>query len=133
MLLLTGGYKETRLNTGVLPPERVIETAIVSGARCVLREDEIGSIERGKKADLAIFNTRTPQWQPFYNPLSNLVYSATGGSADTVICDGKVLKEEGPLKTIDEQRIYGEVAWLAPGILKKTHLEEKVRPKWPVI
>ncbi|MCH8267400.1 MAG: amidohydrolase [Acidobacteria bacterium] len=133
MSLEAGVYKEVRLNTGVMPPERVIEMATINGARCALWEKEIGSLEAGKKADVTLFNTRTPQWQPLYNPVSNLVYSATGGSVDTVICDGKILMEGRQLQTVDEEKIYDEIARLMPGILKKTNLEEKIRPKWPVI
>ncbi|MBI2150894.1 MAG: amidohydrolase family protein, partial [Acidobacteria bacterium] len=133
MLLVSGAYKEVRLNTSVLPPERVVEMATINGARCALWEKEIGSLEVGKKADVTIFNARTPQWQPLYNPLSNLVYSATGASVDTVICDGRVLMEGRELKTVDEGGIFDEVGRLMPGILKKTGLAEKVRPKWPIL
>ncbi len=132
MTLVSGVYKEVRLSTNVMPPERVVEMATINGARCAQWEDEIGSIEAGKKADLALFDALTPQWQPLYNPVSNLVYSATGGSVDTVICDGKVVMEGRRLATLDENKILSEVARLAPGILKKTGLEEKVRPKWPI-
>jgi len=132
MFLVTGGYKETRMNTNVMPPERVVEMATINGARCALWEKEIGSLEVGKKADLAMFNTWTPQWQPLYNPISNLVYSANGSSVDTVICDGKILMQKRELKTLNENDIYREVGRVMPGILKKTKLEEKIRPKWPV-
>ncbi len=132
MLLVSGVYKEVRMNPTVLPPERVVEMATINGARCALWDHEIGSLEVGKKADVVLFNTKMPQWQPLYNPLSNLVYSATGASVDTVICDGKVLMEERRLLTMDEEAIFKEVQRLMPGILKKTNLEEKVRPKWPV-
>jgi 5-methylthioadenosine/S-adenosylhomocysteine deaminase len=133
MFLVTGGYKEARLNSTILPPERVVEMATINGARCALWEDEIGSLEVGKKADLTLFNTRAPQWQPLYNPISNLVYSATGASVDTVICDGRMLMEGRRLTTMNEDGIYTEVARLMPGILEKTRLTDKVKPAWPVI
>jgi len=132
MFLVAGAYKEVRMNTGVMPPERVVEMATINGARCALWESEIGSLEAGKKADLTMFNALTPQWQPLYNPVSNLVYSATGSSVDTVICDGKILMEGRQLKTLDESSIYREVARITPGILKKTKLEDKIKPKWPI-
>jgi 5-methylthioadenosine/S-adenosylhomocysteine deaminase len=132
MGLCAGAYKEVRLNTGVMPPERVVEMATINGARCALWDQDIGSIEAGKKADITIFNTRTPQWQPLYNPVSNLVYSATGASVDTVLCDGAVLMEGRQLKTLDEEEIFAQVDRLIPGILKKTNLEEKIKPRWPV-
>ena len=133
MGLSAGAYKEVRLNTGVMPPERIVEMATINGARCALWDQEIGSLEAGKKADITIFNTRTPQWQPLYNPVSNLVYSATGASVDTVLCDGAVLMEQRQLQTINEEEIYMHVDRLIPGILKKTNLEEKVKPRWPVV
>jgi 5-methylthioadenosine/S-adenosylhomocysteine deaminase len=133
MTLAGGVYKEVRLSTDVMPPERVVEMATINGARCALWEKEIGSLEVGKKADITMFNTRMPQWQPLYNPVSNLVYSATGSSVDTVLCNGKVLMEGRQLKTMNEEAIFREVDRLTPGILKKTKLEEKIRPKWPII
>ncbi|MBI4464025.1 MAG: amidohydrolase [Acidobacteria bacterium] len=133
MFLVSGVYKEVRLNTNVMPPERVVEMATINGARCALWEKEIGSLEAGKKADITIFNARTAEWQPLYNPVSNLVYSATGASVDTVICDGNILMEGRQLQTLNEEEIYTQVASLMPGILKKTNLEEKVRPRWPVL
>jgi 5-methylthioadenosine/S-adenosylhomocysteine deaminase len=132
MTLVAGVYKEVRLNTSVMPPERVVEMATINGARCALWDDQIGSLEVGKKADVTVFNARTAQWQPLYNPVSNLVYSATGASVDTVICDGKILMEGRRLLTLDEDRIFAEVARLMPGILTKTKLEEKVKPRWPI-
>jgi 5-methylthioadenosine/S-adenosylhomocysteine deaminase len=133
MGLVAGVYKEVRLNTGVMPPERAVEMATINGARCALWEKEIGSLEAGKKADVTIFNTRTPQWQPLYNPISNLVYSATGASVDTVLCDGKILMEGRELKTLNEEEIYAQVDRLMPGILEKTKLAEKVKPRWPIV
>lgn len=132
MTLVAGVYKEVRLSTSVMPPERVVEMATINGARCALWDDEIGSLEVGKKADVTLFNARTAPWQPLYNPVSNLVYSATGASVDTVICGGKILMEGRRLLTLDEERILAEVARLMPGILKKTKLEEKVKPRWPI-
>src|SRR5207247_10205935 len=61
----------------------------------------------GKKADIAIFDTRKPEWQPVLNPLANLVYSARGG-ADTVICNGRILMENDIVLSIDEKRAFAE-------------------------
>jgi 5-methylthioadenosine/S-adenosylhomocysteine deaminase len=64
MFLVAGGYKEVRIDAEVMPPETVLEMATVNGAACAWWEDEIGSLEVGKKADLTIFDTRRPEWQP---------------------------------------------------------------------
>lgn len=134
MRLVGTALKEIRLDPKIMPPERVLEMATVNGAKCALWEDEIGSLEPGKKADITVFDTRRPEWQPLYaNPLVNLVYSATGSSVDTVLVDGKVLVEGGRALSIDEEEVYGQVKRLTKGILQKTGLLEKIRPKWPIV
>jgi 5-methylthioadenosine/S-adenosylhomocysteine deaminase len=133
MFLAGAGFKEARLNSTVMPPERVLEMATVNGARCALWDDEIGSLTVGKRADLVLFDTRRPQWQPLYNPVANLVYSANGSSTDVVIVGGDVLVENGRVLSMDEDRVYEEVRRLMPGILSKTGLAERVRPRWPIL
>jgi 5-methylthioadenosine/S-adenosylhomocysteine deaminase len=132
MFLVACAYKEVRENAEVMPPERVIEMATVNGARCALRDKEIGSIEVGKRADFAIFDTRRPEWQPLYNPVANLVYSATGKSVDTVIVDGRVLIDGGRVTTLDEGAIIEAAMRRTPEILRKTRLAALVAPKWPL-
>ncbi|MBI2219334.1 MAG: amidohydrolase family protein [Candidatus Rokubacteria bacterium] len=133
MFLASAGYKETRLSSTVMPPERALEMATVNGARCALWDDEIGSLTTGRRADLVLFDTRRAQWQPLYNPVANLVYSANGASTDVVIVGGVVLVDQGRVLSMDEDRVYAEVSRLMPGILSKTGLAEKVRPRWPIL
>ena len=69
-----------------------------------------GSIEMGKKADLALLDLDTPSLTPLGNPVSALVYAANGSEVDTVIIDGKVVMRHRELTTIDEERVRFEVA-----------------------
>jgi 5-methylthioadenosine/S-adenosylhomocysteine deaminase len=133
MFLAACAYKETREDPAALSPERVLEMATVNGARCALRGDEVGAIEVGRQADLVLFDTAGPEWQPLYNPVANLVYSATGKSVDTVVVAGRVVVEGGRVLTLDEAAIIGEARRRAPGILAKTGLADQVAPVWPVI
>ncbi len=132
MFLFACAYKEVRENPRIAPPERVIEMATVNGARCALQEDRIGSLEVGKRADLVLFDTRRAEWQPLYNPVANLVYSATGKSVDTVIVDGRVLVEGGRVLTFDEAEVIEAARRRSSAILAKTGLADKIRPRWPV-
>jgi 5-methylthioadenosine/S-adenosylhomocysteine deaminase len=132
MFLVACGYKEMRENPEVMPPERVVEMATINGARCMLRDHETGSLEAGKCADLTIFDTRRPEWQPLYNPVANLVYSATGKSVDTVIVAGQILMSGGRVLTLDEAAIIDAAVRRAPSILEKTRLGNLVAPRWPV-
>ncbi|MFQ5850431.1 MAG: amidohydrolase family protein [Candidatus Binatia bacterium] len=133
MFMLSSTYKEVRLDPTVLPPERVLEMATVNGAACALWQNEIGSLEAGKKADIAIFCIDSSDWLPLYNPVSNLVYSAPGTTASTVIVDGAVVMENGKIRTVDEEAIYTAVMERQPHILEETGLTASVAPKWPVI
>jgi 5-methylthioadenosine/S-adenosylhomocysteine deaminase len=132
MYLVAGGSKAARLDPTVMRPERVLEMATRNGARAALWERDIGSLEPGKKADLVTFETRRVDWCPVINPLANLVYSARGG-ADTVIVDGRVLLQEGTVKTIDETAILDEVQRRGEAIAARSGLGQLAKPQWPVI
>jgi len=122
MYLAAGIHKDVRMDPGIMPPEKVLEMATIDGARALEWEDEIGSLEVGKRADLAIFDTHRPEWQPLLNPVSNLVYSATGDSCETVIIDGKVVMENGRLHTIDEDQMLERATETAREIANRAGL-----------
>ena len=69
-----------------------------------------GSIEVGKKADLALLSLDAPSLAPLGDPVAALVYAANGSEVDTVIIDGKVVLRHRELLTIDEERVRFEVA-----------------------
>jgi 5-methylthioadenosine/S-adenosylhomocysteine deaminase len=132
MYLAAGGHKATSLNPTVMPPERVLEMATRNGARAALWDDDIGSLEVGKKADVAIFDTRRPEWRPIINPIANLVYASRGG-ADTVVVDGAIVMESGVVKTIDEAATLAECQKRGEAIAARSGLGEIARPLWPVL
>jgi 5-methylthioadenosine/S-adenosylhomocysteine deaminase len=126
-----GGAKSQSLNPSVMPPETVFEMATLHGANSALWSDEIGSLEPGKRADIAMFDTRKPEWQPVLNPIANLVYAARGG-ADTVICNGQVLMEDGVVLTIDEERALLESKTRGNRIARESGIGARIMPKWPI-
>ena len=69
---------------------------------------KVGRLEAGFKADIVLWDMRGVDWQPNYNPISLLVYSANSSAADTVIVDGKILMQGRELKTLDEEKILAE-------------------------
>ncbi|KQL19428.1 5'-deoxyadenosine deaminase [Cytobacillus solani] len=88
----------------------VFRMATIGGAKAVGMEKEIGSIEPGKKADLAILNLNDFHVYPSYDidPISRIVYSATRADVESTIVNGKVLMENRQLKTIDKKIILQE-------------------------
>jgi 5-methylthioadenosine/S-adenosylhomocysteine deaminase len=132
MFLVACAYKETRRSPEIMPPERVLEMATVNGARCALRGGEVGALAGGMQADLVLFDTLRPEWQPLYNPVANLVYSATGKSVHTVIVAGRVLVEDGRALTLDEPDIIDAARRCTPRVLERTGLGTRVVSRWPV-
>jgi 5-methylthioadenosine/S-adenosylhomocysteine deaminase len=86
---------------------KAVEMATLGGARALNWEDDIGSLETGKKADITLWDLTSYEWIPTTreNVLNNFVYNGTGRSAHTVICDGEVVMEDQKILTIDEREV----------------------------
>ena len=69
-----------------------------------------GSIEVGKKADLALLDLDAPSLTPLNNPVAALAYSANGSEVTDVIIDGRPVLRNRELLTIDEERVRHEIA-----------------------
>jgi cytosine/adenosine deaminase-related metal-dependent hydrolase len=109
----------------------VLELATLHGARALGLEQEIGSLEVGKKADLVLFDTRRPEWRTLFNPINTLVYNADGRSVHTVIVDGRVVVENGKACYVDEWELIRKVQALGEDLLKRTGIH--FAPRWPVV
>lgn len=86
-----------------------IRIATINGAKALGLEKEIGSLEKGKKADIAILNLNTPSLTPRNNLIAGLSYSANGSEVETVIIDGKVTMENRKILTMDEELVYKKI------------------------
>lgn len=102
----------------------VFRMATIGGAKAVGMEDQIGSIEIGKKADLAILNLYNFHTFPSYDvdPISRIVYSATRADVETTIVDGEILMEKGLLKTVNKEVVLREANRSITRLLGKTRL-----------
>lgn len=126
-------YRDIKEDATIMPPETILEALTVDGARSLLWEDEIGSLEPGKKADLLIFDTDRPEWVPLHNPLSNLIHTASGDSVDTVVIDGRVIVRRGEFVDLDSRRILQRGREAAADIAQRTGLDTYGRPRWPMV
>ena len=95
--------KVNNLDSGAMTAEKVVEMAMIDGARAVGMEDEIGSIEVGKQADIIVIDLQHPHLVPCHNIPSVLVYQANGSEVDTTVVAGRVLMEGGRFAEISEQ------------------------------
>jgi 5-methylthioadenosine/S-adenosylhomocysteine deaminase len=121
-----------RLNPRVMPPETALEMATINGAHAALWADRIGSIEVGKDADIVLFDTERPEWQPLINPVANLVYSATGDSVRDVFIAGEQVVAHGSLTRIDEGRLYEAIPLAVSRFGKRLEFDKMVKLRWPV-
>lgn len=120
------------LDPTLVPAEQILDMCIVNGAKACLWDDEIGSVELGKKADLMIVDAKKPEMIPLHNPVSNIVHSACGYCVDTSIIDGKIVMENRQLKTVDEEKLLEEANEVALEIAERTGVGRLARPRWPV-
>ncbi|MFP7473493.1 5'-deoxyadenosine deaminase [Niallia taxi] len=102
----------------------VFRMATIGGAKAVGLEKEIGSIEVGKKADIAILNLQNFHTYPSYDvdPISRIVYSATRADVVTTIIDGRIVMENKIMRTIDKPLILKEADSSIKRLLKKTNI-----------
>ncbi|MBE8954060.1 MAG: amidohydrolase [Quinella sp. 2Q5] len=99
--------KVATLNPLAVPAAQALQMATDFGARA-LNLNGVGRLEVGAKADIVLWNMRGVDWQPTFNPVSLLVYSASSAAADTVIVNGKILMRNRQLLTLDEEKIIAE-------------------------
>jgi 5-methylthioadenosine/S-adenosylhomocysteine deaminase len=103
----------------------VLRMGTITGARAIGLDHEIGSIEPGKRADIIGVRTDTPRMTPFFaegpyfNLHHNLVHAVRGGDVSLAMVDGRVLVEDGALKTADLEAIIAEVHAVAPGLFER--------------
>jgi cytosine/adenosine deaminase-related metal-dependent hydrolase len=93
-----------------LPARRVLEMATIEGARSLGLSDQVGSLTKGKRADLIMVNTRDVNMAPFSDPAYMLVDAAQPANVDTVMVDGRILKRHGKLTAIDVGQLVKEVS-----------------------
>jgi len=93
-------------DTLIAPPGRVLEMCSIRVAKAFGLDHQIGSLEKGKKADVIIINTQQPHLAPFgIMPVQRVVYHAQGQDVDTVIVDGEVMMENRQMLHCDEKQI----------------------------
>ena len=85
--------------------KKVLEMATIKGAKALGLAGKIGTIEKGKKADLIIVDINKERLTPLHNIYSSLAYEITGGDVETTIVDGKILMEERKVLIANEEEI----------------------------
>jgi 5-methylthioadenosine/S-adenosylhomocysteine deaminase len=101
-------HKHHRWDPTILPAQTVLDFATIEGARCLKMERYIGSIEKGKKADLILLDLKKPHLTPHHNFVSHLVYAANGSDVYATIANGKVLMLDREFLTLNYEEILNK-------------------------
>ena len=116
-------HKGRKLNPKIMPAETVLEMVTVNAAKCALWDKEIGSLEKGKKADLVIIDPKSAAMLPMHDPIANLISSMRTQNVNSVMCDGKWVMKEGVIKTIDENAIIKESIKKSKEIIERANIK----------
>ncbi len=100
-------HKGVNQNPTLVPAERVLRMATIEGAKALMWDRQIGSIEVGKDADLVIVDFRKPHLSPVFSETSHLVYSAKSSDVDTVLVKGRIIMENRTINTLNVDHILG--------------------------
>jgi 5-methylthioadenosine/S-adenosylhomocysteine deaminase len=115
-------HKAHRWDPTVLNAQKTLDLATIEGARAVGLQDEVGSIEVGKKADIIMLDTSLPNMNPVHGKdsvVSDLVYSASPANVHTTIVDGQVLMTNRQLRTIDLRQTIQNTSRIAGELVRQ--------------
>ena len=108
--------KVSTLDSTVVSAKETVRMATINGAKVLGMENEIGSLEIGKKADIIILDFNRSHLVPVYDYYSHLVYSVSGSDVETCIIDGKVVMENRKILTFNVEKTIKEVNKIASKI-----------------
>ena len=105
---LAATLQAVRLQPGALPARDVLWMATREGARALGLDDDIGSIEAGKRADVILVERDRPHLAPDADPWSTLVYASRGPDVRMTMVDGEVLMRDFQLVHVDADAVTAE-------------------------
>jgi 5-methylthioadenosine/S-adenosylhomocysteine deaminase len=102
----------------VISAQQAFELATIRGAQAIHLDREIGSLEKGKRADLIVIDRDTLNQIPLYNLYSDLVYATKASDVETVIINGRVVMRNRRLLTLNETTVKSDARAYRDKIIK---------------
>ena len=106
----------------VIPAKQALRIATIGGAIALGLEKQIGSLEAGKQADVAIVNLRSLHSSPYRDPVSALVYSAQTSDVQSVVIDGQVVMKDRELLTMDERAVIEDASLAGTELINRVDI-----------
>jgi len=119
---LAGLLQKLRYGATALPAQTIVEMATIGGAACLNWDDDIGSLEAGKKADLVAINLETPHAHPRndQNIYAEIVYAAKSSDVRLTMIDGRICYEKGEVIGMDVDATVTQVKTELAKLLQRT-------------
>jgi 5-methylthioadenosine/S-adenosylhomocysteine deaminase len=114
--------KGMRLDPTVLDARTAFAMATRNGARALGVEQETGSLEAGKAADLVLVDPRTVNMTPVHDAVSALVTSMKSENVNSVMCAGRWLLEDGQITVLDERELLAEAQERAEAVARRAEV-----------
>lgn len=130
MKITTAIFKDARQDFRLFPAHEALNMATVNAAKALQMENEIGSLEVGKKADFVLHDTRRIEWQPIQNVINQLVWSADGRGVHSVWVDGVRLIDNYKSTTVDEEALYEQAQIAGKAIIERSGIP--ALSPWPI-
>src|SRR5690348_7500616 len=108
----------------VLAASRVLRLATIDAARAVGLKSEIGSLEVGKRADVAVVELNRLHTAPEADVVSSLVYAAEASDVRSVVIDGRLVMQDRELLTVDEDDVVAEANAQAETLMIQAGLDK---------
>lgn len=114
--------KVKRADAAALPALAALELATIDGARALGIDHETGSLEVGKRADVAVVDASALHAEPGGDAASRLVYACTAADVRHVTVDGQIVVEDRELRSLDEERVRSRARVEAKRLMKRADL-----------
>jgi 5-methylthioadenosine/S-adenosylhomocysteine deaminase len=108
--------KVSTMDPQVIPARTALNMATLGGAQAIGLDKEIGALTVGRRADLIQVSLSDLHFTPMYDVISHLIYVADEQDVTTVVVDGKVIKRDGKVLSVDEARVRREAEAIAARI-----------------
>lgn len=109
-------HKLSEQNPTVMNAQTVVELCTIRGAEVLGVKDQIGSLQKGKKADVIIIDLEQPHALPVYNIYSLIVYSLQGRDVESVMINGEWVMQQRQLTHINEEKVFENTRRIARSI-----------------
>lgn len=112
-------YAKGTTDPTALPAETVLRMVTINGAKSVLWDDEIGSLEVGKKADMVVINPSFWTMVPIHDWISSLVYCMRTENVVSVMCNGQWIMKDKKILNINEEDVISMAQQASSELLKR--------------